>query len=398
MSQFSFLRVYIRGRLHRFRKREHLLSSVSVFLLAFTATLVPIAPTAAAECDKIVFSDVGWTDISATTALTSLIIEALGYETETQVLSVPGTFAALAGGEVDVFLGNWMPSMEADIRPYLTAGTVETVRKNLAGAKFTLATNPAGAALGIQDFADLATHSQELSSRIYGIEPGNDGNRLILEMIQSNAFGLSAFTLVESSEQGMLAEVTRATKDNIPIVFLGWEPHPMNTTFDLTYLTGGDAYFGPNFGEASVMTVVRAGYRTQCPNIAAFLTNLVFSLRMEDEIMAAILNDGLAPRLAARLWLTANPSVLESWLAGVTSRDGGDALAAVQAAFPPILRVIRSSTNLTVTSIPQPLPAGFVIETSGSVTGPWVLQSSTNTPVTLSIHNEGALFVRAREL
>ena len=373
-------------------------SSVPVLLLALAAELVPITPTAAAGCDKIIFSDVGWTDISATTAVTSLIIEALGYETQIRVLSVPGTFAALAADEVDVFLGNWMPSMEADIRPYLTAGTVETVRENLAGAKFTLATNPAGAALGIRDFADLATHSQELGSRIYGIEPGNDGNRLILEMIQSNAFGLSEFTLVESSEQGMLAEVTRSEKENSPIVFLGWEPHPMNTSFNLTYLTGGDAYFGTNFGEASVMTVARAGYRAQCPNIGRLLTNLVFSLRMEDEIMAAILHDGLAPRWAARLWLTANPSVFEPWLAGVNSRDGGDALAAVQAAFPPILRAIPSGTNLTVTSIPQPLPAGFAMETSGAVTGPWVLQPSTNTPVTLSIRNEGALFVRASKL
>ena len=25
-----------------------------------------------------------------------------------------------------------------------------------------------------------------------------------------------------------------------PIVFLGWEPHPMNTKFKMAYLTGGD--------------------------------------------------------------------------------------------------------------------------------------------------------------
>jgi len=299
-----------------------------------------------------------------------------------------------------VFLGNWMPSMEADITPYLQAGTVETVRENLAGAKFTLVTTSAGAALGIKDFADIAAHKPQLGGKIYGIEPGNDGNRLISQMIQADAFGLSGFTLVESSEQGMLAEVARASNENTPIVFLGWEPHPMNTTFNLTYLTGGDAYFGPNLGASSVRTVVRNGYTTECPNIGTFLTNLVFTLPMEDEILASILNDGLAPRLAAQLWLTANPSVLDTWLAGVTTKNGGKALAAVQAALPPILRVNRSGTNLMITSIPQPLPVGFAIETSGAVTGPWDLRPSpnTNTPISISISSDGALFVRARKL
>ena len=88
-------------------------------------------------------------------AATSLIAEALGYETETKVLSVPVTYTGLAEGDIDVFLGNWMPTMEADLAPYRDAGTVETVRVNLEGAKYTLATNEAGAALGLKDFKDI---------------------------------------------------------------------------------------------------------------------------------------------------------------------------------------------------------------------------------------------------
>jgi glycine betaine/proline transport system substrate-binding protein len=88
------------------------------------------------------------------------VLEALGYETETLVLSVPVTYTSLAEGDVDIFLGNWMPTMEADIAPYREAGTVDTVRANLEGAKYTLATNAAGAALGIADFADIAGRSR----------------------------------------------------------------------------------------------------------------------------------------------------------------------------------------------------------------------------------------------
>ena len=301
--------------------------------LLVTTLAVAFAGHAHAEgCDKVIFSDVGWTDITATTATTSLILTALGYETEIKLLSVPVTYTGLAGGDIDIFLGNWMPTMEADYAPYREAKTVETVRTNLVGAKYTLATNEAGAALGIKDFADIVAHKDALEGKIFGIEPGNDGNRLILSMIEAKAFGLDVFEVVESSEQGMLAEVARAGAD-APIIFLGWEPHPMNANFKMTYLTGGDDYFGPNLGGAVVDTNTRAGYVAECPNTGKLLQNLSFTLAMQNEIMGAILNDGTDPAEAAKTWLAANPAAWEPWLEGVTTKDGGDAKAAVAAAL-----------------------------------------------------------------
>ncbi len=304
-------------------------------LLASAVTFALAGSAFAAGCDKVVFSDVGWTDITATTAATSLVLEALGYETETKVLSVPVTYEGLASGDVDVFLGNWMPTMESNIAPYRDAKTVDTVRTNLEGAKYTLATNAKGAELGIKDFKDIAAHSADLDGKIFGIEAGNDGNKLILDMLDKDAFGLKAagVQLVESSEQGMLAEVARADNEGKAIVFLGWEPHPMNANFKMTYLTGGDDFFGPNLGGATVATNTRAGYVAECPNTGKLLSNLSFSLAMENEIMGAILNDGTDPREAAKTWLAAHPDVIGPWLDGVTTKDGGDAKAAVTAAL-----------------------------------------------------------------
>jgi glycine betaine/proline transport system substrate-binding protein len=304
--------------------------SVKSALLA-TAVAFAFAGSAHAEgCDKIIFSDVGWTDITATTAATSLVLEALGYETETKVLSVPITYTGLAEGDVDVFLGNWMPTMEGDIAAYRDAKTVDIVSENLKGTQYTLATNAAGAALGIKSFADLAANKDALEGKIFGIEPGNDGNRLILERIAADDFGMGAFELVESSESGMLAQAQNLDKDGKPVVFLGWAPHPMNAAIQMTYLTGGEEWFG---AEGSVFTNTRAGYVAECPNTGKLLSNLVFSLPMENEIMGAILNDGTDPREAAKAWLAANPTAWEPWLDGVTTKDGGDAKAAVTAAL-----------------------------------------------------------------
>ncbi len=282
-------------------------------------------------CRTVRFSDVGWTDITATTALASVVLEGLGYEPEATILSVPVTFTSLKNKDIDVFLGNWMPTMEADIRPYLDDGSVEQLGVNLEGAKYTLAVPTYLAEKGLRDFADIAKFRDALDGKIYGIEPGNDGNRLIQKMIDENAFGLGGFELVESSEQGMLAEVARKVRRKEAIVFLGWEPHPMNANFDMTYLSGGDDWFGPNYGGATVYTVVRAGYTEECPNVGRFIGNLRFTLQMENEVMKAILDDGEEPADAAKAWLKAHPEVLNDWLEGVTTFDGKDGPAAVKA-------------------------------------------------------------------
>lgn len=292
--------------------------------------IVLAPPALAAQCDTVRFSDVGWTDITATTAATTLVLEGLGYKTDVKVLSVPVTYTSIANNDIDVFLGNWMPTMEGDIKSYREAGTVDTVRENLEGAKYTLAVPQHTAAKGLKSFADIAKFRDSLEGKIHGIEPGNDGNRLILDMIGANAFDLKGFEVVESSEQGMLAAVTRKVKKQQDIVFLGWEPHPMNANFKLTYLTGGDDYFGSDLGGATVYTNTRAGYVSECKNIGALLNNLKFTLAMENAIMGAILNDGTDPRDAAKAWLKTNPDVLDAWLAGVKTKGGYVGLSAVK--------------------------------------------------------------------
>jgi len=298
-----------------------------------TLALITAANTAFAACEEVRFSDVGWTDITATTAATSFVLEALGYDTSTDILSVPVTYASMAEGDIDVFLGNWMPTMEGDIATYREAGTVDTVRTNLTGAKYTLATNAAGVAAGITDFASIVAAADALDGKIYGIEAGNDGNRLIQDMIDGDVFGLSDFEVVESSEQGMLAQVERAVDREEPVVFLGWEPHPMNANFELTYLPGGDDFFGPDLGGAIVATNTRAGYVGECPNVGQLLENLEFTLAMENEIMGAILNDGVDPEDAAKAWLAAHSDTWIAWVDGVTTLDGSDAVGAVEAAL-----------------------------------------------------------------
>jgi len=270
-----------------------------------------------ASCRVVRFADVGWTDVTATTAVVSQVLRGLGYEPQTTLLSVPVTFAVMKGRNIDVFLGNWMPAQTRDRQPYLDDHSIEIIRENLTGAKYTLAVPAYTYDAGLKDFADIQRFGGALSFTLYGIEAGNDGNRHILSMIQHNDFGLGAFKLVESSEQGMLAEVARAYAAHAPVVFLAWDPHPMNMQFDLRYLSGGDATFGPNYGGARVLTLTRVGYVRECPNIGRFLRNLEFTTRGESEVMHAIISGHLAPEVAASTWLSKHPETVQRWLDGV---------------------------------------------------------------------------------
>ena len=307
--------------------------ALSVLAAAIAGLAAPQAMAADDSCQPVRFAEVGWTDITATTALTTEVLKAMGYETRIDTVSVPIAYSGMKNDDFDVFLGNWMPSMASISDPYVEQGDVDRLGANLEGAKYTLAVPQYVYDAGVTSVADLDEHADKFNSELHGIEAGNDGNELIQQMIDDDAFGLGDWSLIDSSEAGMLAELRARVPDETWMVFLGWEPHPMNTNFDMAYLEGADDYFGPDLGGATVYTNVAAGFVEECPNVGKLLGNLKFTLAMENEIMGAILDDGESPEDAAKAWLAANPDTWTAWLDGVTTLDGGDAAEAVKASL-----------------------------------------------------------------
>lgn len=310
-----------------------MLRTAATALLASVVMLPQAWAAEPADCLSPTMSDVGWTDITATTATAALVLEALGYKPSIQILSVPVTFESLKQGDTDIFLGNWMPLQEQQQKPLVDAGDIEVVRPNLEGALIGFAVPKATFDEGLKTYADIAKFKEQLGGQIYGIEAGSSANTTILTMIDEDTFGLKDFQLVESSEQGMLAQVERAIGAKEPILFFGWRPHPMNVRYELAYLTAGDNVFGPNDGQATVLTNTRKGLSAECPNLGKFLANLAFTVPAEDVMMTYILDDGMEARDAATKWLTENPAVLDGWLAGVMTADGQPGLDAVKAAL-----------------------------------------------------------------
>lgn len=282
-------------------------------------------------CTRIRMSDLGWTDIAFTNATAALLLGALGYEVEQTLLGLDVTYVSLQESKLDVFQGNWRPFQDEQYGHFFDDGSVEVLGTNLEGAKYTLVVPEYVAEAGVKSFGDLAAHGDAFGRSIYAIEPGS--NQPLLDMVAANRHGLGDWTIVESSEAGMLAQAERQIQAKKWIAFLGWAPHPMNINYKLTYLSGGDEEFGPNFGGATVRTISRKGYAAECPNAAKFFANLVFDVDYESAGMNRIMGDGESPADAARAMIAAEPARLDRWLDGVTTLAGEPGPPAVRAAL-----------------------------------------------------------------
>ena len=292
-------------------------------------TLSSLAAQAEEGCSAAVkMADPGWSDIAATNAIAGLLLDGLGYKARVDTLAVPIIFGGLKDGQVDVFLGNWMPAQQGFYDKFIATGEVTQFAKNLEGTEFTLAVPDYVWDAGVHDFADLNTFAEKFDRKIYGIGSGAPANASLQDIIKKNDFELGQWKLVESSEQAMLAEVARAVKRQRFVTFLGWTPHPMNVQLKMRYLKGGEAYFGQS---GSVYTLTRQGYAQACPNVGKLLGNLAFTQDMENAIMADVVNRKISYGDAAKAWVKANPAVLDQWLEGVKTLDGQDGLAAVKA-------------------------------------------------------------------
>ncbi|MFP8967222.1 choline ABC transporter substrate-binding protein [Pokkaliibacter sp. CJK22405] len=284
----------------------------------------------AADCDSVNLADPGWSDSNVTTTTTKLLLDSLGYDAKVTMLSVPVSYESLANGQMDAFLGNWMPAQQKFHDKYVASGKVEELSKNLHGTEFTLAVPKYVYDGGVKTFDDLAKHKDEFGEKLYGIEPGAPANQSLQTMIDNNEYGLGGWSLVESGEQAMLSEVKRAVQRKKAIVFLGWTPHPMNVNFDLAYLSGGDKYFGST---GDVFTLTRKGLKESCPNVTQLLSNMAFTLKMENTVMTQVLEQNADVNDAVKAWIKANPDSLDTWLKGVTTKDGASGEEAVKKAL-----------------------------------------------------------------
>jgi glycine betaine/proline transport system substrate-binding protein len=280
--------------------------------------------------EPVRFGMVDWPEAIAKTYVSSTVVDALGYQTEVSEVSVPLVFKGLEEGDLDVFVEAWFPTMQTNMDA-IDQDDVQSVVTNLPEATFSVAVNREAYDAGVRSQANLNEFADRFEEggqpTIYGIEPGNDGNDVVLDAIENNTYDLGNWALVESSVNGMLGEVDRRTEDGDWVAFIGWEPHWMNNRYDMVLLDDPQNIWG---NPSHVETLVNVDFPERYPELMRFFEQMVVNGDIQADLIDRVDNSGKEPEAIALDWLRENPDVTDQWLEGVTAADGTDGREALR--------------------------------------------------------------------
>lgn len=286
--------------------------------------------SSAGSDETVNFGTVDWPEAIAKTNVASTVVDALGYETDISEVSVPLVFQGLETGDLDVFVEAWFPTMQTNMDE-IDQESVTSAATNLPEATFSVAVNREACDAGVTSHEDLDQFADRFEAggtpTIYGIEPGNDGNQVVIDMIENDTYGLGDWEIVESSTNGMLSEVESRLDEGQWVAFTGWEPHWMNNKFDMCLLEDPEEAWG---GKSHVETLLNAEFADSNPELDKFFGQMIVNKQIQANLIDQIDNSGKEPEQVALDWLNENTEITDQWLDGVKAADGTDGAEALK--------------------------------------------------------------------
>lgn len=283
--------------------------NIGLFLLVIMMITV-IAGCSSTSKEKVKLAYVAWDSEIASTYVVKEVLETkLGANVEMLQVDAGPMWAGVADGSADAMVAAWLPSTHA---AYLEkyGSKIEDLGANLNGTKVGLAVP---AYMDINSIEDLKNSdlAGKLSNRIIGIEPGAGIMTTTEKAIAE--YGLSEYTLLESSSAAMAQELQKAYDNNEPIVVTGWTPHWMFANMDLKYLEDPKGVYG---ADEQIHTMVRQGLKEDMPNVYKFLDQFEWTAEDMAKVMVEV-QGGKSPEEAAKTWVGNNPDKVNAWIQGV---------------------------------------------------------------------------------
>ena len=271
------------------------------------------AENSGTKAKEITLAYVAWDSEIASTHVVKEVLESkLGYEVEMLQVDAGPMWAGVADGSADAMVAAWLPTLHAD---YYSSneGKFEDLGPNLDGTKSGLVVPAYVEVDSIEDLKDKSV-AEQFDYKIIGIEPGAGVMQSTEKVIEQ--YGLDGWELVESSSAAMAAELTKAYKNNSPIIVTGWTPHWKFSKFDLKYLDDPQKVYG---GAEQIHTIVRQGLKEDMPDAYQFLDNFNWSPDDMADVMIEIA-EGASPEEAAKTWVESHEQQVNEWLEGTTSQ------------------------------------------------------------------------------
>ncbi len=306
----------------------HLKPLASGIALATTALF---ASAAHADDQTLDFGVPAWPGITVKTAIAEQLLNPLGYETSTQEIGLQVIYQGIESGDIDAFLGAWLPAQREMFNPRKESGVLIDVANNVDGAQMTLAVPEYLYESGIQSFADLDENREQFEGEIYGFGAGSAASEILHNAIDNDTWGLGDWQVVDTSEVGMLSAARDAISREEPIVWVGWTPHWMNLELPMRYLEDPEDLFGENNGESDVLTLLRSDYAEANPNVVTFFEQFTFSAEEQSWMIQAFGQEEQDLADVAEQWINDHPERIEAMLADVTTTDGDPAWPVIEA-------------------------------------------------------------------
>ena len=271
--------------------------------------------------DAITLGEGDWPGIRAKNAVVEVIIESMGYEVERMAARDPLIHQGLTQGDVDIHLGSWMPQI-LDMRNKYK-GEYDYVTQNMTEGLYTLAVPQYVWEEGVKTQADLQKYPDKFDKKIYVGPNGWASSKKMNEAKESNIYGLGDWTIVNSSQSAMMAQIEKSINNEEWIVFAGWRPHWMNSAYNLKYLEDPKRLWESPY--SWVDTLVRKGFEDDYPQVYRFLQQFRVNVEDNNKWIYEIGYNKRDGEEVAREWLSNNIIEVRRWLSMVETKDGEDA-------------------------------------------------------------------------
>ncbi|KAB7667107.1 glycine betaine ABC transporter substrate-binding protein [Bacillus sp. B1-b2] len=190
--------------------------------------------------------------------------------------------------------------------------------KKLIGLTTGLALTLGLAACGSEETGASESVGDSVDYEIIGIDPGSGLMNATLNKVLPG-YGLDdKWDVIEGSDTAMTAELSKAIKDEEPIIVTGWVPHWMWNEFDLKMLKDPKKLYG---GEEQIHTLVRKDFEEEMPEAYKFFDQFEWSPDDMQDVMVRI-QGGTSEEKAAEEWVSENTELVDTWLEGVSPGNG----------------------------------------------------------------------------
>ena len=275
-------------------------------LLVLASLAVGCGSGSASSAKTLDIADIGWTENSAVSALTGVLLEdQLGYQqVTTHTEDLDSAYHSVAQGELNAFEDVWLPNQQDKL--YGVKDDVEVL-----GPWYRGQTEQGIAVPSYMDITSLDQLNESQVDLILGIEPSS----VIMDKVHDDvipAYGLKQ-ELVEAPTAGMLDEVEKLYRDREEFAFIAWSPHWMNKQYDIRYLQDPKNAFGELNDPVQVMTVVNKDLGDRDPEAYAFMKAMTLAEGQLDDLESMIDKEG-DPRKGARAWAEKNQEVWQPWV------------------------------------------------------------------------------------